>query len=78
VWRLLFSAIDDIMRHPMTLLVIGFGLTAGIGGWIQNRQHNTEAARIETANAMSAIARILESSSDYILQMQSVNGMLII
>jgi hypothetical protein len=60
----------------MTLLVVGFGLTAGIGGWIQDRQHSSEEARSETLNAMLAIERIVESNSAYLLRANIANDFL--
>jgi hypothetical protein len=57
--------IDGALRHPVTLLILGFVLTGGLGAYIQSRQHDLELERENTANAHIALSRIRQAVRDY-------------
>jgi hypothetical protein len=66
--RSMWKHLDEILRHPATLLVIGFALTAGIGGYIQDRQSKIEKDHTELTNAYIAIGRIRQALTEFDLR----------
>jgi hypothetical protein len=63
-----WDRLDALLRHPAALLVLGFALTGGIGGFIQNRQHRLEQDQTEVANAYLAINHIRQAISEFALR----------
>ncbi|REG50904.1 hypothetical protein B0G80_7375 [Paraburkholderia sp. BL6669N2] len=53
------SMLDTFVRHPLTLLVLGFAMTAGVGRWIQGRVEKAENVRVEFVRANQAIDHVL-------------------
>lgn len=50
--------LDSFVRHPLTLLVLGFAMTAGVGRWIQGRVEKAENVRVELVRANQAIDHV--------------------
>ncbi|EUC12652.1 hypothetical protein [Paraburkholderia hospita] len=66
------DAINAFWRHPVTLLVLGFFLTAVVGGAIQQRQQLLERKRAEAEAVTSALDKMYESSAKYLLRLEFV------
>ncbi|WP_143754715.1 hypothetical protein [Caballeronia concitans] len=63
-----WSGLDAALRHPITLLLIGFLLTAVIGNRIQTKQHEIEESRAEISSASLAISHMREALAEYSLR----------
>ncbi|MGF6408849.1 hypothetical protein [Paraburkholderia sp. MM5482-R1] len=60
----LIKALDALFRHPATLLIAGFVLTAIVGTSIQQRQQDADKQRDEVVVARAAIARVQQALSE--------------
>ena len=62
------KAFDNFLRHPVTLLVLGFALTAGVGGgisaWVQRVARDADAQRQEQRDADVALTRLVQAESE--------------
>ncbi|WP_250439878.1 hypothetical protein [Caballeronia sp. AZ1_KS37] len=63
-----WKGVDALLRHPVTLLVIGFALTAFVGGCIQDRQQELEKDRIQINNTQDSLQKIRRSITEYALR----------
>ncbi|AQH03791.1 hypothetical protein A9R05_32865 (plasmid) [Burkholderia sp. KK1] len=63
-----WMAVDAVSRHPVTLLVLGFALTAVVGNQFQSWQQEREKERTRVVAAQEAVQRIRQSVSDYVIR----------
>lgn len=61
--------VDVFLRHPAMLLVLGFVLTAGMGGlfstWQRSRTEEADKLRIEWSAADAALAKQIQTVADF-------------
>ncbi|WP_250501277.1 hypothetical protein [Caballeronia sp. GAWG1-5s-s] len=68
--RKLLRAADSFTRHPATLLILGFILTAVVGSWIQSREQDIEKQRKIINASQSAIVEIQKVVSEWVVRVR--------
>jgi len=70
------KALDAVLRHPATLLLIGFVLTSILGAFLQNRQQAAENQRTMIADTHKAIDQIYSAEAIFVVRLKiaAANG----
>ena len=63
-----WKGLDAVLRHPVTLLVIGFALTAVVGNKLQTWQQDRDKERIQVVAAQDAIQKIQQAVAEYAIR----------
>ncbi|SAL80432.1 hypothetical protein AWB67_05622 [Caballeronia terrestris] len=66
----IWKGLDAVLRHPTTLLILGFVLTAIVGGQLQSRQQEIEKDRTQTLAGHEAIQKIRQALAEYAMRGQ--------
>jgi len=69
-----WKRVDLFSRHPATLLVLGFILTAIVGATIQRRQQEVEKDRALANEANAAIVRVSQSVTAFVIRVRLAEG----
>jgi hypothetical protein len=60
-----WKGLDATLRHPVTLLILGFALTAFVGNKLQTRQQELDKERTQVVAAEDAIEKIRQAIAEY-------------
>jgi hypothetical protein len=59
------SILDALLRHPLTLVVVGFALTGGVGGFLQDRQAEIQRTQAALSAAYAAETKVLTAIVEF-------------